>query len=104
MTTTPVVLVDVYNSKNVLLPFPQDLRAHKARATQAKTQATHQLRISTSSPPEAQSQSLPGANLRKRVHLDTTSTYGPFCNPVTKATHMDQQTGMTRQILLSARR
>ena len=86
MTTTPVVLVDVYNSKHVLLPFPQDLRAHKARETQAKTQPTHQLPVSTSAPPEAQSQSLLGANLRKRVHLDTTPTYGPFCNPVTKTT------------------
>ena len=43
--------------------------------------------------PQAQSQSLPGANLRKRVHLDTMPTYCPFCNPVIKATHMDQQTG-----------
>ena len=101
MTATPVVLVDVYNGKHVLLPFSQDLRAHKA---QAKTQATHQLPVSTSSPPEAQSQSLPGANLRKCVHLDTTPTHGPFCHPVTKVTHMDQQTGTTPQILLPSRR
>ena len=67
MTATPVVLVDLYNSKHVLLPLPQDLRAHKALATQAKTQATCQLPVSTPSPPEAQSQSLPGANLRKHV-------------------------------------
>ena len=91
MTATPVVLVDVYNSKHVFLPFPQDLWAHETLATQAKTQATHQLPVLTSSPPEAQSQNLPGANLRKHVHLGTTPTHGPFCHPVTKATHMDQQ-------------
>ena len=104
MTTPPVVLVDVYNGKHVLLPFPQDLQAHEALVTQVKTQATHQLPVSTSSSPEAQSQSLPRENLRKRVHLDTTPTYGPFRNQVTKATHMDQKTGTTRQILLPARR
>ena len=66
MTATPVVLVDVYNGKHVFLPFPQDLRAHETLATQPKTPATHQLPVSTSSPPppETQSQSLPGANLR----------------------------------------
>ena len=86
MTATPVVLVDLYNCKHVLLPLPQDLRAHKTLATQAKTQATCQLPVSTPSPPEAQSQSLPGANLRKRVHLDATPTHGVFCHPVAKAT------------------
>ena len=55
MTATPVVLVDVYNGKHVLLPFPQDLRAHKALVTQAKTQATCPLPISTPSRQEAQS-------------------------------------------------
>ena len=104
MTATAVVLVDVYNGKRVFLPFPQDLRAHETLATKPKTQATHQLPVSTSSPPEAQSQSLPGANLRRRVHLDTTSTYGPFGNPVTKVTHVDQQTGTPRQILSPPRR
>ena len=104
MTATPVVLVDIYNGKCVFLPFPQDLWAHETLATQVKTPATHQRSFLTSSPPEAQSQDLPGANLCKRVHLDTTPTYGPFCNPVTKATHMDQQTGTTRQILLPFRR
>ena len=58
MTAPPVVL-DVYTCKHVLLPLPQDIRAHKVSATQAKTQATSQLPVSTSSPPEAQSQSLP---------------------------------------------
>ena len=104
MTATPVVLVDVYNGKHVFLPFPQDLRAHETLATQPKTQATHQLPVPTSSPPEAQSKSLPGENLRKCVHLDTTPTYGPFRNSVTKATHMDQQTGTPRQILPPPRR
>ena len=104
MTATPVVLVDVYNGKHVHLPFPQDLWAHKALATQAKTQETHQLPFSTSSPPEAQSQSLLGANLCKRVHLDTTPTHGPFCHPITKATHMDQQTGTIPQILFPSMR
>ena len=52
MNATPVVLVGVYNGKQVLLPFRQDLRAHKALVTQAKTQATHQLPVSTSSPRE----------------------------------------------------
>ena len=50
MTATPVVLVDVYACKHVLLPLPQDIWAHKVLATQAKTQATCQLPISTSSP------------------------------------------------------
>ena len=50
MTATPVVLVDIYNCKHALLPLPQDLRAPKVLATQAKTQATRQLPVSTSSP------------------------------------------------------
>ena len=104
MTAPPVVLVDVYSSKHYFIPLPQDIWAHMASATQERTQATCQLPVSTSSPPEAQSQSLPGVNLHKRVHLDATPTYGPFCNPVTKATHMDQQTDTTRQILLPSRR
>ena len=103
MTATPVVLVDVYNCKHVLLPLPQDLWAHKALATQAKTQATCQLPISTPSSPEAQLQGLPGANLHKRVHLDATPTHGPFCHPIAKAPHLDQQTGTNSQILLPSR-
>ena len=108
MTATPVVLVDVYNCKHVFLPLPQDLRAHRALATQAKTQATRQRPVSTPSPPpppprEAQSESVPGANLRKRVHLDAMPTHGPFCHPVAKATHVDQQTGTKPQILLPSR-
>ena len=103
MTATPVVLVDVYSCKPVFLPLPQDLRAHKVLATQATTQATRQLPFSTPSPPEAQSQSLPGANLRKRVHLDATPTHGPFCYPVAKANHLDQHTGTKSQILLPSR-
>ena len=83
MTATPVVLVGVYYCKYHFTPLPQDIRPPAAAATQPKTQATHQLPVSTSSPPEAQSQSLPGANLRQRVYLDATSTYGPFCHPVT---------------------
>ena len=50
MTAAPVVLVDLYNCKHVLLPLPQDLQAYKALATQAKTQATCQLPVSTPSP------------------------------------------------------
>ena len=50
MTTSPVVLVDVYTCKHVLLPLPQDIWAHKVSATQAKTQATSQRPVSTSSP------------------------------------------------------
>ena len=103
MTATPVVLVDIYNCKHALLPLPQDLRAPKALATQAKTQATRQLPVSTSSPPEAQSQSLPGTNLRKRVHLDATPTHGPFSHPVAKTPHLDQQTGTKSQIFLPSR-
>ena len=53
MTATPVVLVDVYNCKHVLLPLPQDLRAHRALVTQAKTQATRQLPISMPPPPRS---------------------------------------------------
>ena len=104
MTALPVVLVDIHSGEHHFTPLPQDIRAPTASATQVKTQATCQPPVSTSSPPEAQSQSLPGANLRKRVQLDATPTYGPFCTPVTKATHMDQQTGTTRQILLPPRR
>ena len=104
MTAPPVVLLGVYSRKHHFTPLPQDIRTPMASATQPKTQATHQLPVSTSSPPEAQSQSLPGANLRQRVYLDITPTYGPFCHPVAKATHMDQQTGMPRQILPPPRR
>ena len=105
MTAAPVILVGVYNGKHVFLPFPQDLLAHETLATQPKTQAEHQLPVLTSSrPPEVQSQSLPWENLRKGVHLDTTPTSGPFHNPVTKMTHMDQRMGTTRQILLPPRR
>ena len=50
MTTSPVVLVDVYTCKHVLSPLPHDIRAHKVSATQAKTQATSQLPVSTSFP------------------------------------------------------
>ena len=103
MTATPVVLVDVYNRKHVLLPFPQDLQAHKVLETQAKTQATRHLPVPTLSPPEAQSQSLPRANLCKCVHLDAMPTHGPFCHPVAKATHLDQPTGTEPQILLPSR-
>ena len=49
MTASPVVLVDVYAGKHVL-PLPQDIRAHKVLATQAKTQPTCQLPVLTSSP------------------------------------------------------
>ena len=38
-------------------------------------------------------QSLPGANLCKRVHLDPTPTHGPFRYPVAKVPHLDHQTG-----------
>ena len=82
MTAIPVVLVGVYYGKHHFTPLPQDIRTPAASATKPKTQATHQLPVSTSSPPEAQSQSLPGANLRQSVYLDTTPTYGPFSNPV----------------------
>ena len=99
MTSTPVGLVDVYACKHVLLPLPQDIRAHKVLVTQAKTQATCQLPVSTSPPPEAQSPSLPGANLRKCVHLDPTPTHGPFRYPIAKAPHLDHQTGAKSQIL-----
>ena len=50
-------------------------------------------------PLEAQSQSLPGANLCKRVHLDSTPAHGPFPYPVAKAPHLDHQTGAKPQIL-----
>ena len=92
MTTPPVVLVYVYTCKHIFLPLPQDLRAHKVLATQAKTQATGQPPISTPSPPEAQSKDLPGANLCQRVYLDSTPTQGPFCYPIAKASHLDYQT------------
>ena len=101
MTATPVVLVGVYYCTHHFTPLPQDIQTPAASATQPKTQATPFRRRP---PPEAQSQSLPGANLRKRVYLDTTPSYGPFSHPVAKATHMDQQTGTTRQILLPPRR
>ena len=99
MTATPVVLVDVYACKHVLLPLPQDIWAHKVLATQAKTQATCQLPISTSSPPEAQSPSLARVKLCKRVHLDPTPTHGPFCHPIAKVPYLDPQTGAKSQIL-----
>ena len=51
MTTSPVVSVYVYTCKHVLSPLPQDIWAHKVLATQAKTQATSQLPVSTSPPP-----------------------------------------------------
>ena len=103
MTTSPVVLVDVYTCKHVLLPLPQDIRAHKVLATQAKAQATSQLPISTSPPPppppEAQPQSLPRANLRQRVPLDPAPTHGPLRHPIAKAPYLDHQTGAESQIL-----
>ena len=99
MTATAVVLLDVYSCKHVFLPLPQDLWTHKVLATQA----TRQLPVSTPSPPEAQSQSLPGANLRKCVHLDATPTHGPFCYPVAKAPHLDQHMGTKSKILLPSR-
>ena len=103
MTATPVVLVDIYNCKHVHIPIPEDLRAHKVLATQANTQSTLQLPVLKPSPPEAQSKSLPGANLHKRVHLDATPTHGPFRHSVAKATHLDQQTGTKLQIFLHSR-
>ena len=39
MTSTPVVLVDVYSSQHHVIPLPQDIRAPTASAIQAKTQA-----------------------------------------------------------------
>ena len=99
MTTSPVVLVDVYACKPILSPLPQDIWAHKVSATQAKTQATSQLPVSTSSPPEAQSQSPPGVNLRQRVHLDSAPTHGPLGHPIAKAPYLDHQTGVEPQIL-----
>ena len=60
MTASPVVLVDVYACKHVLLPLPQDIRAHKVSATQAKTQATSQLPASTSSPWKPNRRASPG--------------------------------------------
>ena len=60
MTATPVVLVDVYACKHVLLPLPQDIRAHKVLATQAKTQATCQSPVSTSSPRKPNRRASPG--------------------------------------------
>ena len=63
MTPPPVVLVGVYSREHHFTPLPQDIRTPTASATQAKTQAIRQSPISSSSPPEAQSQSLPGANI-----------------------------------------
>ena len=103
MTATPVVLVAVYTCKHVLLPLTQDLWAHKVLETKAKTQAPCQLPVSTSSPPEAQSKSLPGSNLRKRVHLDPTPTHGPFRYPVTNEPHLDHPMGAKSQILHPSR-
>ena len=51
MTTSPVVLVDVYTRKHVLLPLPQDIWAHKVSASQPETEATSQLPVLTSPPP-----------------------------------------------------
>ena len=99
MTTSPVVLVVVYTCKHVLLPLPQDIQAHKVSATQAKTQATSQLPVWTLSPPEAQLQSLPGANLRQRVPLDPMPTHGPLHHPIAKTPYLDRQTGAESQIL-----
>ena len=103
MTTSPVVLVDVYTCKPILSPLPQDIQTHEVSATQAKIQATSQLPISTSSPPEAQSQSLPRVNLRQRVHLDSAPTHGPLRHPITKAPYLDHQTGVEPQILHPSR-
>ena len=54
-------------------------------------------------PPEAQSQDLPGVNLCKRVYLAPTSTHGPVCYPIAKASHLDQLTGTKSQILCASR-
>ena len=99
MTASPVVLVDVYACKHVLLPLSQDIQAHKVSATQAKTQITSQLPVLTSSPAEAQSPSLPRANLRQRVHLDPAPTHGPLRYPIAEAPYLDYQTGAKSQIL-----
>ena len=60
MTATPVVLVGIYACKLVFRPLPQDLRAHKVLATQAKTQATCQLPVSTPSPRKPNRRASPG--------------------------------------------
>ena len=44
-------------------------------------------------PPEAQLQDLPGANLCKHVYLAPTSSHGPVCYPIAKASHLGQPTG-----------
>ena len=103
MTTSSVVLVYVYTCKHVLVPLPQDIQAHKVSATQAKTQATSQLPVLTSSPPEAQPQSLPEANLRQRVPLDPAPTHGPLLHPISKAAYLDHQTRVESQILHPSR-
>ena len=99
MTHSPVVLVYVYACKHVLSPLPQDIRAHEVSSTQANTPATSHLPVSTSTPREAQSQSLPGANLCRCVHLDPAPSYGPLCHPIAKAPYLDHQTGVEPQIL-----
>ena len=63
MTASPVVLVDVHSCEPHFTPLPQDIQTPTASAIQAKTQAIRQPPVSTSSPPEAQSQGLPGANV-----------------------------------------
>ena len=60
MTATPMVLVDVYACKHVFLPPPQDLWAHQVPATQAKTQTTCQLPVSTPSPQKPNRRASPG--------------------------------------------
>ena len=60
MTTSPVVLVDVYTCKHVLSPLPQNIQARKVSATQAKTQATSQLPVLTLSPQKPNRRPSPG--------------------------------------------
>ena len=51
MTHSPVVLVHIYACKHVHSPLPQDIWAHEVFAIPAKTPATSQPSISTSTPP-----------------------------------------------------
>ena len=60
MTAPPVVLVGVYSRKHHFTPLPQDIRTLTASATQPKTQATHQLPVSTSSPRKLNHRASPG--------------------------------------------
>ena len=69
MTATPVVLVGVYYRKHHLSPLPQDIRTPAASATQPKTQATHHLPVSTSSPPPP-----PGSPIAEPPRGEPTST------------------------------